>query len=194
MKRTTLLLISIASLSGCDNSSKGISVEQVGGQTYLINQKENKAFIIKNDALIELEKTSLASKDGEKLSQSKTISKDRLNVEAKIKFIDSQAFYILTVSPVLKLIKEDELEVDDKSNFEWFETLRTDSSSKKYINIELYDTDGFSLQNQELKIASHATRIVDGSGGYTAYRYEGSINVSPSKAKYIKNIDFTWNF
>jgi hypothetical protein len=193
MKKITTLFLLLATLSGCDNNSKNISVEHVGGQTYLVNQKENKAFLVNNNKLLELEKTTLVLKDGEKLSQTKTISDGRLNVEAKVKFIDSQALYILTVSPVLKKVKEGELEVDDKSNFEWFETLKSDYSSNKYISIQFYDADGFKLQEQEVKIAARATRFVDGNGGYSSYMYEGSISITPNKAKHIQNINFIWN-
>lgn len=193
MKHISVILFLTAALTGCDYKSKNISVEQVGGQTYLINQEESKVFIVNKNKIIELEKATLALKDGEKLSASKIIADGKLKVNVKVKFIDSQALYILHASPVLNKTKLEGVEVDDTSNFDWFETLKTDYSSNKFINIQFYDLDGFKIREQEVKVASRATRIIDGKGSYSSYMYEGVIDISREKSKYIREVNFVWN-
>lgn len=181
-------------LSGCDYKSDSMSVKEVAGKAYLLDQDKKKVFLISQGKLVELKRTTpLVLKDGQIIKQRRTISDGRIIADVKVKFLESKALYSLTITPVTKTVLKDGAETEDKSNFEWFDKLAKDYNSNKYVSLQFEDPDGFRLLEHDVKVSRGFIRMVDGSGGYSAYVYEEAISIYPDIAKYITNIDFVWN-
>ena len=181
-------------LFGCDYKSETMSVKEVAGKAYLLDQDKKQVFLISQDQLIELKRTTpLVLKDGQIIKQTRTISDGRLIADVKIKFLGNKALYSLTITPVTKTVIKDKVETKDKSNFEWFAKLTKDYNSNKFVSLQFQDPDGFKLLDHNVKVSQGYTQMVDGNGGYSAYVYEDSISIYPDTAKYITNVDFVWN-
>jgi hypothetical protein len=194
LKLVTLTLLPFL-LTGCIQESKEISIEKVGSKTYLINQKSKEAFIVSNERLIQLKKSNpTALKIGEVINQKGKISQSRIEVDASIKFFESKALYMLTVSPVSKSVTDEKGVVTvDRSNFEWYQKAIKNYDSQEFITLVLTDNDGFKLHEQKIRISRGYVSMVGSGEDAASYVYEGSININAENSKYASEIDFVWN-
>jgi len=182
-------------LSGCIQESKDISIEKVGSKTYLIDQKTKEAFIVSNDRLIQLKKSNpTALKIGEVINRKGKISKSRIEVDASIKFFESKALYMLTVTPISKNITDDKGNITvDKGNFEWYQKAIKDYDSQGYITLVITDKDGFKLHDQKIRISRGYVSMVGNGNDAASYVYEGAISLNAENSKYANEIDFVWS-
>lgn len=193
MKLLLIPLIAVF-LSGCDFESKNISIEKVGNTTYLINQKENSAFAIYGEKMIELKKDKPAPlKIGQTLKRDVSISSGRLNVDVKIKFMGSKILYNLHLKPVIKSDEKDGKVIVDKSNLRWFEERKKDYDSYNAVTIQLKDTDGFKLAEESVRVGRRFVSIVGKGSEAESYMYEGSFSVDPEIVQFASYIDIVWN-
>ncbi|WP_018404298.1 hypothetical protein, partial [Marinobacter gelidimuriae] len=190
LKLVTLTLLPFL-LTGCIQESKEISIEKVGNQTYLINQKSKEAFIVSNERLIQLKKSNpTALKIGEVLNRKGQISKSRIEVDASIKFFESKALYMVTVKPVSKDVTDEKgIITVDKSNFEWYKKAIENYDSQDYIMLVITDSDGFKLHEQKIRISHGYVSMVGNGEDAASYVYEGAININAENSKYASVID-----
>ena len=190
-----LIICLVIFLSGCDLNSKHISVEEAGGKTYVIDQKKREVFAVYGKNLILLKEEKPAPlKIGQTIQRIATISSDRLDVEAKVKFMGGKALYNLHLKPVITSELKDGKTVFDKSNLKWFDELKKDYDSYNALTIQLKDEEGFKLAEEKIRISRGYVGMVGSGSDAESYMYEGSFSVDPEIVQFTSFIDVVWNF
>ncbi len=187
-------LLAFVFLTGCNFESQNVVIQEVGQATYLINQKNSEAFAVLGNELIKLEERKEAPlKTGRLLNKSFTISSGRLEVDLKVKFMGTKAFYIMDAEPVL-ISKNGETTVD-KSNREWFSSQLKGSEGFNRINItiSILDADGFSLALRTVNLRESYTNMLDYNDEVGSYKYEGSFYVDPEVMEFASSLSITYN-
>lgn len=181
-------------LCGCDFNSENLSVKEISGKTYLLDQDKKQIFLISEDKLIELKRTTpTVLKDGQIIQNTKNISSGRIAADVKIKFLGNKALYHVDLSPVIKTAIKDNDKTKDRSNHEWFKTVIDDPDSYKFVSLNFQDSDGFNLFEHTIWVSEGYTRIIDENGEIYSYRYSNTFPIDSDKSKHITKVNLTWS-
>lgn len=116
------------------------------------------------------------------------VSENTLEVTARAKLMTATILWNVVVTPFAALPTSTEY----AENFRKLQD-RVDQTWPR-ITVVLKDMDGFTVKRIPVLLHDVTTRIVDGEGEVTGFRYEGTLDESYERIQLVSAIDFEWNF
>ncbi|MAD74120.1 MAG: hypothetical protein CML20_04860 [Rheinheimera sp.] len=187
--KKTISILSLIVLSGCQQENSSFDVKEVGNATYLINKKSGELSVVENGNVIALQEYKLPEKN--KLSLSGDFD-EKIHFELKTKFIFDRIYYKLILKGYSsKELNDQGLYIDKIEDFNWFVN-EIKNNEYDQISIQLTDSDGFTLKEEEIYLAKNYVRFSDKEHGITGFQYEGSFFINPLILNDVTSLRYTY--
>lgn len=183
-----VLASALLGLSGCYEQDP-YDLEEVSGETYLINKQTGSVALVKDTKLIELQKLSMATE--KKLNIDSAIEQ-KLQINIAAKQIEDRLFYKLELSKYVTSPPNGETpEKPPSLNLEWF-TQALKKNSYDRIILQFQDNDGFVLSEHTIDLDEGFTNIWGRSGKVEGLQYTDSIRANPLLFSKVDKMTFLY--
>lgn len=183
-----ILASALLGLSGCYEQDP-YDLEEVSGETYLINKQTGSVALVKDTRLIDLQKLSMSTE--KKLNIDSSIEQ-KLKVDVTAKQIEDRLFYKLELSNYVTPVPYDEPPKKPQStNLEWLtEALKQNSYDR--IILQFQDKDGFVLSEHTISLDDDYTNMWGQSGKVEGLQYTDSIGANPLLFSKVDKMTFLY--